>query len=138
MPNYLKIFCDGGARGNPGPAASAFVVFGEDGDRLAKGSKYLGENTNNVAEYTAVIMALEWLDKNGRGTDEVTFVLDSELITKQINGLYKIKSEKLKPLIVRVKNLQKKFSGKIIFTWSPRSGNKLADKLVNEKLDEKK
>lgn len=137
MLETLKIFCDGGARGNPGPAASAFVVFNSQGKKIAGGSKYLGESTNNVAEYTAVVMALEWLSINAKSKTTTTFVLDSDLVTKQINGIYKIKSERLKPLVVKVKNLQRKINGQINFTWSPRSKNKLADKMVNEKLDEK-
>lgn len=137
MPNAITIFCDGGARGNPGPAASAFVAFDDKGHELFRHSKYLGKTTNNVAEYRAVILALDWLNKKQKRTSRATFIIDSDLVAKQINGVYKIKSENLKPLVVKAKKLQNKFSGKIIFTWSPRGRNKLADKLVNIKLDEK-
>ena len=132
----LKIFCDGGARGNPGPAASAFAVY-KDGKHVHKGSKYIGKTTNNVAEYSAVIMALEWLDEEDLGgVDTASFVLDSELVTKQLNGLYKIKNEKLRQLVMMAKELERKIDTRITYTWSPRSKNKVADSLVNEELDE--
>lgn len=137
MANAITIFCDGGSRGNPGPAASAFVAFDDKGHELHRGSKYLGKTTNNVAEYQAVLMALRWLLRKEKNTSRVTFIIDSDLVAKQINGVYKIKSENLKPLVVKAKTLQKKFPGRMMFTWSPRGRNKLADRLVNEKLDEK-
>jgi ribonuclease HI len=134
--NNLKVFCDGGARGNPGPAASAFVVY-KQGKQIHKGSKYLGESTNNVSEYTAVVLALEWLSKNtSEDTETISFVLDSELVTKQLNGLYKIKNERLRDLAIKAKSLEKKIASRITYTWSPRSKNKIADSLVNEELDE--
>jgi ribonuclease HI len=136
MSNNLKIFCDGGSRGNPGPAASGFAVY-KKGEVIHKGSKYLGKSTNNVAEYTAVVLALEWLSKqNTQSIDTVSFVLDSELVTKQLNGLYKIKNENLRKLAIRIKNLETKIKTRITYTWSPRSENKVADSLVNIALDE--
>lgn len=133
----VKIYCDGGARGNPGPAASAFAVV-RNGKAVHKQAKYLGESTNNVAEYQAVIMALEWLSKNRlKGVDPVPFVLDSELVTKQLNGLYKIKNKRLRKLITRARKLERELKVRTTYTWSPRSKNKIADSLVNEKLDEK-
>lgn len=132
----LKIFCDGGARGNPGPAASAFVVY-KDGKQFHKASKFIGKTTNNVAEYSAVIMALEWLtEEDTKEIDTTSFVLDSELVTKQLNGLYKIKNEKLRQLVIMAKDLEKKINGRVTYTWSPRSKNKVADSLVNKELDE--
>lgn len=132
----LKIFCDGGARGNPGPAASAFAAY-KNGKQVHKGSKYIGKTTNNVAEYSAVIMALEWLhEEDLKGIDTVSFVLDSELVTKQLNGLYKIKNEKLRQLVTMAKELERKIETRITYTWSPRSKNKIADSLVNKELDE--
>lgn len=132
----IKVFCDGGARGNPGPAASAFVVY-KNGKQLYKNSKFLGETTNNIAEYNAVTMALEWLSKQKLGgVDTVSFVLDSELVTKQLNGLYKIKNENLRKLITKAKGLERKIKSRVTYTWSPRSKNKIADSLVNKELDE--
>ena len=132
----LKIFCDGGARGNPGPAASAFVVY-RDGKQFHKTSKFIGKTTNNVAEYSAVIMALQWLtEEDIKEMDTISFILDSELVTKQLNGLYKIKNEKLRQLAMMAKDLERKINGRATYTWSPRSKNKVADSLVNKELDE--
>src|SRR3989344_4328983 len=106
MVNSTKIYTEGGARGNPGFGAAAFVVL-EDSKVIYKGSKFLGTVTNNEAEYTAVIIALEWLKKNlpkyfGR---EVRFFLDSQLVVQQLNGFYKVKSDNLKSLITTIKIL---------------------------------
>ncbi len=127
------VFSDGGARGNPGPAASSFVVF-LDGKIVYKDSKFLGRATNNVAEYSAVVMALEWLGKNCKDSS-VTFCLDSELVVRQLMGIYKIKDKKLIEQVMRIKNLQKKFNLGIKWVHVRRSQNKIADNLVNEKLD---
>ncbi len=130
----ITIFCDGGSRGNPGPAASAFVA--EQSDKVVeKESRFLGVTTNNVAEYTAVNMALEWLFKNQKKYATAKIILDSELVTKQISGEYKIKSQKLAPLAVSAKKLLNNISTQVLFEWSPRSGNYKSDSLVNEELD---
>lgn len=126
----LEIYCDGGARGNPGPAASAFIVY-ENKKIIHKEGKALGVTTNNVAEYTAVIMALTWLKE----ASSVTFFLDSELVVKQLTGLFKIKDEKLKELAINVKELERKFSGEIFYKSVRRESNAVADALVNETLD---
>lgn len=126
----LEIYCDGGARGNPGPAASAFIVY-ENKKIIHKEGKALGVTTNNVAEYTAVIMALTWLKE----ATSVTFFLDSELVVKQLTGLFKIKDEKLKELAINVKELERKFSGEIFYKSVRRESNAVADALVNETLD---
>lgn len=131
----LTIYCDGGARGNPGPAASAFVAV-DNNETIHEDSKFLGKATNNVAEYQAVIMALEWLKENQGDRKNVLFVLDSELITRQLTGQYKIKSETLIPLVTKAKELEKKIDANIFYRWSPRTKNKAADQLVNEELDE--
>lgn len=130
----LLIHCDGGSRGNPGPAAAAFVVS-EKGEVIAQGSRYLGKSTNNVAEYTAVLMALHWVLKNLGEGNTMKFVLDSQLVTKQLTGEFKIKSKDLKPLVVKIKEYEKKIGTQIVYTWSPREKNKEADRLVNEELD---
>lgn len=133
----LKIYCDGGARGNPGPAAAAFVVE-KDGKVIFKNSKYLGQTTNNIAEYNAVILALTWLRQNPElFPDQVaSFFLDSELVAKQLSGLYKIKNENLRNLFFTVRSLEKKIDKKISYTSVSRAKNKLADFLVNKTLDE--
>ncbi len=130
------IHTDGGSRGNPGPAASAFVVE-KDAKVIFEGSKYLGNVTNNFAEYTGVIIALEWLVSSGFTNKNlmVTFLLDSELIVRQLNGQYKVKDENLQKLFAEVKSLINKIGVKIIFKNVPREQNKEADLLVNEELD---
>ncbi len=132
----LTIHTDGGSRGNPGPAASAFVVE-QNGTLIFKGSKFLGKVTNNSAEYTGVIIALEWLINFNiqYPISNIQFVLDSELIVRQINGLYKVKDENLQKLFAEVKGLITKTGKKIIFKNVPREQNKIADQLVNEELD---
>ncbi len=127
------VFCDGGARGNPGPAAVGFVVV-RDGDIILKSSKYLGVTTNNVAEYSAVIIALQYLLRI-KATTDVHFAMDSQLVVKQLNGEYKVKNEKLKKLYLQVKELEEKFDDKIIFKWLSRKRNDVADSLVNTELN---
>lgn len=136
MDNVIKIYTDGGARGNPGPAASAFVVI-KKGKIIYKHSRYLGNATNNEAEYNAVIDVFEWLVKNALKEDinRLIFNLDSELVVNQLAGAYKVKSENLKPLFTKVKSLEGAVKKQISYKSIPREENKLADKLVNEKLD---
>lgn len=137
----LTIFCDGGARGNPGPAAAAFVVYTDSGTEGAekvrkKCGKYLGETTNNVAEYTAVVEALAWLKGNKDGVDKVEFFLDSNLVVNQLNGKFRVKEPKLRELLVKVRELEAGFSP-LFWTYSyvPRLKNSQADLLVNQTLD---
>src|SRR3989344_2581846 len=101
----MKIFCDGGARGNPGPAAAAFVAYDSAGNLIHKASRFLGNATNNVAEYESLIMALDWLCGNQH--EKVEIMLDSELVTKQMRGEYKIKNAALQILAGRAKELEK-------------------------------
>lgn len=136
METLLKIYCDGGARGNPGPAAAAFVVERQD-KVIFKNAKFLGNATNNVAEYSAVLFAMKWLSNfSNKAFDEVRFVLDSELVVKQLAGLFKIKNENLRSLYFSVKEEEKKIPLRISFAAVPRNKNRLADLLVNRTLDE--
>lgn len=133
----IIIYCDGGARGNPGKAAAAFVVE-KNGKVIVSKAVYLGIKTNNIAEYSAVIYALKWLVENSdirNQISDIRFVLDSELVVKQLNGLYKVKNEKLRGYYFSISELLKTIPRKIIFTNVDRSKNKLADFLVNKKLD---
>lgn len=134
----IFIYCDGGARGNPGPAASAFVV--EKNRRIIKKeSAFIGVATNNVAEYQAVIMALKWLASDTSimyHVSSIDFILDSQLVARQLNGLYKVKNEILRNLFFTIKTLEKKIKAKINYVSVTREKNKLADFLVNEKLDQ--
>ena len=129
----IKIFSDGGARGNPGPAASAFVVF-NDQEKLHEENVYLGEATNNVAEYNGVLQALTWLVENNI-KESIEFYLDSQLVVRQLEGRYKIKDEKLVKLSEDVKSLQRKHDFTIKWVHVLREKNKIADGLLNEKLD---
>lgn len=129
----LIIYTDGGSRGNPGPAAAAAVV----GEK--KYSEYLGRTTNNVAEYKAVILALKkakhLLGNDKAKSAEIEVRMDSELIQRQLSGIYRIKEDELKILFADVHNLEFDF-GKITFSHIPREKNKEADELVNRELDQ--
>jgi len=133
MSKKLVIFTDGGARGNPGPAGAGVAMFEETGKSVvATYKKYLGETTNNVAEYSAVILALEEAKK--LEAEELVFFLDSELVVKQLNGEYKVKNQELGKLFIKIHNLRQQFK-KITFQHVRREQNKLADKLVNQAID---
>ncbi len=127
------IYTDGGARGNPGPAGIGVVIQTVDKKVLKKIDKYLGaDKTNNQAEYTAVIEALQAARELG-GT-HLEFRMDSELAVRQLNHVYKVKNKDLQELFIQVKNLQTEFSH-VTFTHIPRAQNTAADKLVNEAID---
>jgi len=127
----LKIFTDGGARGNPGPGGIGFVIY--DGEqKIASGSRYLGHSTNNQAEYKAVIAAINKAKELNAG--ELHFFLDSELVVKQLNREYRVKDKNLAPLFVEVYNSTLGFK-KVVFTHIPREKNKEADQLANEAMD---
>ena len=132
----MDIYSDGGARGNPGPAACAFVVL-ENGKVLHKEGKYLGKATNNQAEYQGVISALLWVAQFPISNFQfpINFYLDSELVAKQINGVYKVKDRNLKKLFSEVQKIIGRLKTKITFQNIPRTKNKPADFLVNETLD---
>ncbi len=124
---------DGGARGNPGPAAVAAVASEPGGGELAERKAYIGETTNNVAEYRAVLLGLELARDLGASSVEV--VNDSELVARQIQGRYKVKNAGLKPLYLETMQTLRQFGD-----WSVRNvrreSNERADELVNEALDE--
>lgn len=130
---HINMFTDGGARGNPGPAASAAVLrSAESGGVVATASKYLGRATNNQAEYVAVIIGLE--KARALGARYVSVFLDSELVTKQLNGQYKVKNFDIARRFLEVKNLMCTFD-RVTFTHVRREKNKEADALVNKVLD---
>jgi len=131
MKKYI-IYSDGGARGNPGPAAIGVVIKDEKNNLIQEISKTIGETTNNQAEYQALLAGLEAVKK--LGAEEVDCFLDSELVVKQLRHEYKVKNKELAPLFVKVHNLSLQFK-KISFTHVRREQNKEADKLVNDALD---
>ena len=132
---HIKIYCDGGARGNPGKGACAFVVLKEGKVVIHEESKFLGNTTNNIAEYNGVILALNWLKSNDRYSD-VDFYLDSQLVVNQINGVFKIKNKNLQECRILISNLEKSINGNINYHYIPREMNSVPDKLLNNNLDE--
>jgi len=128
----VVVHVDGGARGNPGPAAAAAVISSPDGEPLDEAARRIGATTNNVAEYRALLLGLE--RAKALGADEVEIVNDSELVAKQINGEYKVKHADMKPLHRAATEVLQGFD-----RWSvrsvPRAQNAHADALVNQALD---
>jgi ribonuclease HI len=133
MYKKLKIYTDGGARGNPGPAGCGVVMFDEHNKIVGEFKKYLGEHTNNFAEYSAVILAMQEAKK--MGAEELDFYLDSELVVKQLKREYKVKNLELAKLFVKIFNMQQNFK-RVNYQHVPREMNKLADKLANVAMDE--
>jgi len=131
---------DGGARGNPGPAAIGVVFYDEAGEELHKHHQTIGVATNNQAEYQAIIKALEMILKskwhqNNHTDEEIICRLDSQLVVEQINGNYKVKNDDIKLYIAKIAELLKDLSRPVKFIHIPREQNKAADKLVNIALD---
>lgn len=134
-PSPIQVFSDGGSRGNPGPAAIGYVIS-KDQQELGSGSHYIGTATNNVAEYQALLQATKHLlTLNLSSSSSVTFHLDSQLVVNQLNGVYKLKSKHLKPLLVEIKQLLRQLSLKYQIVYIPREQNSQADLLVNQALD---
>ena len=129
----VVVHVDGGSRGNPGPAAAAAVASSSEGEPLAERKAYIGEATNNVAEYRAFLLGLELARE--LGAEEVEVVNDSELIARQIGGEYKVKHAGLKPLFAQAMGELRGFH-KWAVRSVPRERNTRADELVNEALDE--
>lgn len=135
MPSKLKIYSDGGARGNPGPSAIGIVIEDASGECIQEHKEFIGHGTNNVAEYTAVIVALGLAQK--LGAEEIDYYVDSQLVAYQLSGKYKVKTPHILVLFKRAKEAMSKFK-KVTFTHVPREHEKLqiADRLANEAMDE--
>ena len=127
-----KLFTDGGARGNPGPAAFGYVLEADDGTVLAAHGEKIGVATNNVAEYRALIAGLEKAAE--LSVPELEVVSDSELLVKQMTGVYRVKNEVLRELSLEAARQARRI-GKVTYTAVRREHNELADRLVNEALD---
>ena len=128
----LIIYCDGGARGNPGPAGAGAVIMNDDGFVLGKLSEYLGVATNNQAEYQAVLLALQ--EAVALGAKTIHLYLDSELVVRQLTGEYRVKNENIKNLFLETrKQIQKLSDFKVVHI--PREKNEEADKLVNQAIN---
>jgi ribonuclease HI/probable phosphoglycerate mutase len=129
----LSLFTDGACRGNPGNGGAGAVLVGKDGEVLGTAKRFLGHCTNNIAEYQALILGLE--EALGRGATAISIYLDSELLVRQIQGIYRVKNPTLKPMMADVLALLGRFD-----TWQvahvPRRENAMADKLANEAIDD--
>lgn len=136
MRYYIE--ADGGARGNPGPAGSGAVVRDAEGAIVYEVSEYLGHATNNVAEYTAIVRALEGLleklGAKGAKAATVTVAMDSKLVVEQMSGRWKVKHPNMKPLAARAALLGLAF-GTVSYAHIPRERNAYADRLANEAMD---
>ncbi len=130
----IIINTDGGSRGNPGPAAIGVVITQGDG-KIEKKKRFIGIATNNQAEYRALLFACHLLEGKVKSKDEVEFVLDSELVVKQMKGEYKVKDKNLAVIKMNVENCLNLLNIKTSFKHVKREKNKDADALVNEALD---
>lgn len=126
-----SLYTDGGSRGNPGPAAYGFVIYA-DHEVVAKKGGYVGETTNNVAEYMGLLEGLKELKNHTQG--EVWVYMDSELIIKQMRGEYRVRDANLKDIYVQVQQIEAQFD-KVHYTHVRREKNAVADKVVNQVLD---
>lgn len=128
----VKMYADGGSRGNPGPSASGYVILDQDDNVIKKSGVYLGVTTNNQAEYQALKFGLEEAQK--LGAKEVDVYMDSLLVINQMKGIFKVKNRDLWPIHVSIKEIATQFK-KVTYTHVPRELNKLADAEVNTTLD---
>lgn len=137
MDNIL-IYTDGGARGNPGPAAIGVYITDSKGTKLAAVGKRIGDATNNTAEYKAVIEALSWLNENKEKLEKnskISFFVDSQLVYSQLKGLFKVKAESIREYIFTIREKEKDLGLSLQWNHIPREQNKAADALVNLALD---
>jgi ribonuclease HI len=137
MGKQIEVYTDGASRGNPGPSAIGIFIKDASGKEIVRKGEYLGQTTNNVAEYTAVIRALKYLlnKKLYKTTDiEVIINTDSELLINQLNGNYRIRSQNLIPLAIEIRGLLKKIP-RLKFNLISREKNKVADKLANKSMN---
>ncbi|MGI5840882.1 MAG: ribonuclease HI family protein [Patescibacteria group bacterium] len=133
----LKVFTDGGSRGNPGVSGYGLAVYDETDNLIFQDAKFLGIKTNNEAEYLGLIAALTWLRDNQHkfNLEKVNFYSDSQLLVRQIQGDYKVKSDNLKGLHQVARDLLSQINVVCVFSDIRRGYNKLADSLANEAMD---
>jgi ribonuclease HI len=137
----MKIFTDGGSRGNPGESAVGVVVYDNNDNLIWQQGQAIGVGTNNEAEYKAVVLVLTWLktylaDQQIRG-ELLHFYLDSKLVVEQLSRRWKIKEERMRELASCCWQLMTELRSEVVFSHIPREENKVADGLVNQALDEK-
>lgn len=136
--NAINIFTDGGSRGNPGPSALGAYIENDKGIVLNEISQYLGVTTNNIAEYSAIVAALNWIVENKSqmpNLSKISFYMDSQLASSQLNGLYRIKNPNLRVLLFEARQKEAEIGLPITYSHVPREQNKKADALVNLALD---
>lgn len=131
--DWYTAHCDGGSRGNPGPAGFGAVITNPSGETVARLSRYLGAQTNNYAEYQGLLAVLEWAAQNR--VNRLRVVSDSELMVKQMKGIYKVKHPSLQPLWQQARQLVARLDG-FEMRHTLRDGNKEADRLANEAMDQ--
>jgi len=133
----ISIFTDGGARGNPGPAALGVFIEDENHRELARIGKRIGETTNNVAEYSAIVEGFEWVLKNKEALniESVHFYVDSQLACSQLVGLYKVKNSRIREFILEIRQKEAELKIPIFYSHIPREKNMKADLMVNQALD---
>ncbi len=128
----IFLYTDGGSRGNPGPSGIGVVVLDGARRKIKEISKYIGEATNNVAEYSALVCGLE--EARAQGADEIVIYIDSELLAKQLNGEYRVKDGNMKVLFEKALNILKNF-GSFEIKHIAREKNKEADRLANKAIN---
>ena len=132
----LIVYTDGGARGNPGPAAIGVYITDVSCTEVVSLARKIGKTTNNVAEYQAVLEALLWIKNNLKERPQrISFFLDSNLVVNQLNGVFKIKQPHLANFVFKIKALEKEVAENISYSYIPREKNKIADSLVNKTLN---
>jgi ribonuclease HI len=133
----ISIFTDGGARGNPGPAALGVFVEDENHRELVRIGKTLGETTNNVAEYSAIVEGLNWalLNKQKLNIESINFYMDSQLAYSQLSGLYKVKNTRIREFVLEIRQKEAEIKIPIVYVHIPREKNTKADFMVNQALD---
>jgi len=131
----IKIYTDGGSINNPGPAAIAYLIYLND-KMLHSFSAKIGINTNNFAEYTALVRALEWIRQNNKeSVSKITFFSDSNLMVNQLNGFYRVKNASIREFILKVRALEQEIKTAIVYKYIPREKNSAADLLVKKELN---
>ena len=133
----ILIFTDGGARGNPGPAALGVYIQDDNKKELARIGKKIGNATNNVAEYSAILEGFSWALENKRklNIESINFHMDSQLAYSQLTGLYKVKDEKIREFVFEIRKKEAELAIPIYYAHIPREKNKQADYMVNQALD---
>lgn len=129
---YLKVFFDGGSRGNPGPSAIGAVIYDDKGKKVGELSEYIGKNTNNVAEYKALEKSLEYIEK--LDAVEIILLTDSTLVHNQVKKIWKIKDKKILDIYLGITDRLSRYD-RVDLRLVPREENREADKLVNRALD---